>query len=89
MAGLPTVPEIALGTRATWVQREEPKEVEEADKLQFCEVDRTQFQRIEQNTDGEDVLVWVRGQRRMGSWAKSKNENSGDIAVDDAEAEGT
>jgi hypothetical protein len=82
MLGLPSTPEVGWGVKATWSQREEPGEAEvrEEDRLRYCEVDRGQLHRIEKCSEGEDVLVWVRGKRRMGWLAMSKKEG-GDMTA--------
>lgn len=88
---LPSLLEVGWGSRATWSQEEEPKEPEEVDKMKFCEVDRTQFHRIEERTKGEEVLVWVQGRRRAGWLAfsrKGKGEQDQNIATGDEEKQG-
>ncbi|KAK2753691.1 hypothetical protein FQN55_000054 [Onygenales sp. PD_40] len=71
---LPSTSGVGWTTRATWFQREEPREPREEDRVRFCEVDRGQLHRIEQWTEGERVLVWVRGGRRRGWLAKARKE---------------
>ncbi|KAK2812538.1 hypothetical protein FQN50_001182 [Emmonsiellopsis sp. PD_5] len=74
---LPSTSEVGWATRATFFQEKEPEEPPEEDRLRFCEVDLGQRHRIEQCSDGEKVLVWVRGARRMGWLAKAKKEEQG------------
>lgn len=79
----PTLPKVEWATKATWFQREEPKESE--DKVQYCEIDRSQLHQIEQYSDGEEVLVWIGGMRRTGWLAKSKKEKGDDLDMTTAD----
>lgn len=83
--GLSSTPEMKRATKATWSQHEEPKEPQDSDRIQYCEVDRGQLRQIEQYSDGEQVLIWVGGRRIIGWLAKSKKKQDGDLNMTTAE----
>lgn len=74
---LPSTPEMRWGSKATWWQDEMPNDPPEEDKLQFCGVNRTNYHRVRNNTEGKSVLTWVpEGIRRDGYLATSKKEGA-------------
>ncbi|KAK2872130.1 hypothetical protein FQN49_002540 [Arthroderma sp. PD_2] len=75
VANLPSVPEVKWANIATYRVFDESQEPREKDKVQYCMLTLEQVAQIEEYSHGEEVTLWLDGNRRSAWLGYSKAEN--------------
>ncbi|EFR03869.1 hypothetical protein MGYG_06868 [Nannizzia gypsea CBS 118893] len=74
--GLTALPEVKEAARAKFSEKTQPW-TKEGDELQYCDVDLRYLDKIEEISDGEDILIWVDFKQRCGWLAHSMKSRVG------------
>ncbi|EFE40277.1 hypothetical protein TRV_04971 [Trichophyton verrucosum HKI 0517] len=74
--GLSTPPELKEATRAELTDDIHPK-LKEGDIVQYCDVDLRYLDKVEEVSEGEDILIWADLKQRCGWLAHSVKSRAG------------
>ena len=86
VAGLLSLPEVHWTTTAAWSQKREEEaddtdDIPPAEKVRYSDVGFYEWCRIKESTDGEELLVWFRGSKRIAWRAHAMKQQSGDVTI--------